>query len=231
MVGGSGPYAEPFVCVIIASMDSLYLKQMELGPMQNFVYLVGCPETKEAAVIDPGWDSGKIVAEAERDGMKITKILVSHAHFDHVNVLHELLADTDAKVYLQKDEVPFLKVPKSNLHPTTSGDKVRIGKIEVEFIHTPGHTPGSQCFHVQGRLISGDTLFINACGRTDLPGGDSEQMYHSLTRLSRLPEATVLYPGHNYADRPTSTLKSEKESNPFLLCRSLEEFLHRVRGF
>ncbi len=212
-------------------MESLYLKQMELGPMQNFVYLVGCPTTKEAAVVDPGWDSGRILAEAKRDGMKITSILVSHAHFDHVNVLHELLSETDAKVYLQKEETPFLKVPKSNLHPTSSGDRIKIGQIEAELIHTPGHTPGSQCFHVQGKLISGDTLFINACGRTDLPGGDTEQLYHSLARLSRLPDETVLYPGHNYADRPTSTFKDEKAYNPFLQIQSLEGFLMMVRGF
>lgn len=205
---------------------------MELGPMQNFVYLIGCPTKKEAAVVDPGWDAGKMLAEAERDGMKITSILISHAHFDHVNVLHELLAETDAKVYLQKEEVPFLKVPKMNLQPTLSGDKVRVGDIEIECIHTPGHTPGSQCFHVDGRLISGDTLFINACGRTDLPGGDSEQMYYSLTqRLARLPDETLLYPGHNYADRPTSTLKEERQSNPFLLHPSLESFLMMIRGF
>ena len=213
-------------------MNALYLKQMELGPMQNFVYLIGCPVKKEVAVIDPGWDSGKILAEAERDGMKITSILVSHAHFDHVNVLHELLAKTDAKVYLQKDEVEFLKVPKMNLKPTSSGDQVRVGDIEIECIHTPGHTPGSQCFHVDGKLVSGDTLFINACGRTDLPGGNSEEMYYSLTqRLARLPDETMLYPGHNYADRPTSTLKEERQNNPFLLHPSLDSFLMMIRGF
>ncbi len=210
----------------------IYLRQMELGPMQNFVYLIGCPVKKEAALIDPGWDSGKILAEAERDGMKITSILVSHAHFDHVNVLHELLAETDAKVYLNKEEVPFLKVPKANLKPSSSGDKIAIGEIEIELIHTPGHTPGSQCFRVGGSLISGDTLFINACGRTDLPGGDPEQMYYSLTqRLSRLPDDTILYPGHNYADRPTSTFSDEKRNNPFLQHQSLESFLLMVRGF
>lgn len=216
----------------MSPMSNLYLKQMELGPMQNFVYLVGCPVTREAAVVDPGWDSGKIISEAQKDGMKITSIFVSHAHFDHVNVLHELLSETDAKVYLQKDEVEFLKVPKMNLKPTASGDKVRIGEVEIECIHTPGHTPGSQCFYIGNKLISGDTLFIKACGRTDLPGGDPEKMYLSLTqRLMRLPDETILYPGHNYSDRPTSTLKSEKEQNPFLLCQSLEAFLIMVRGF
>ena len=200
--------------------------------MQNFVYLVGSPAKREAAVIDPGWDSKRILAEANRDGMKITSIFVSHAHFDHVNVLHELLSETDARVYLQKDEVEFLKVPKANLKPVSSGDKICIGDVEIECIHTPGHTPGSQCFHVGDKLISGDTLFINACGRTDLPGGDPEKMYYSLTqRLSRLPDETILYPGHNYSDRPTSTLKDEKENNPFLLSESLEAFLMMVRGF
>jgi len=213
-------------------MQNLYLKQMELGPMQNFVYLIGCAEKREVAVVDPGWDSDKIIEMAKRDDLKITSIFISHAHFDHVNVLHELLQATDAKVYLQKDEVEFLKVPQTNLHPTESGDKVSIGTIDATFIHTPGHTPGSQCFYVGNKLISGDTLFINACGRTDLPGGSPEDLYQSLTqRLMKLPDETILYPGHNYAAEATSTIKREKENNPFLLCQSLDQFLMMVRGF
>ncbi|MFH1858348.1 MAG: MBL fold metallo-hydrolase [Candidatus Omnitrophota bacterium] len=207
------------------------MKQLELGLLQNFVYLVGCPQTKEAAVVDPGWDLGKILAEAKRDGMKITTILVTHAHFDHVNALEGLLEKTDAKVYVQKEEVPFLKISKTELRPVSNGERIRIGQLDVECIHTPGHTPGSQCFHVQGNLISGDTLFINACGRTDLPGGDPEKLHRSLSRLSQLPDETILYPGHNYAAKPTSTIGEEKKNNPFLLCDSLDTFLMMLRGF
>lgn len=163
--------------------------------------------------------------------MKITSALVTHTHFDHVNAVHEFLEKTDGKVYLHKNEKDWVKIPNANLHPTEAGGKVRIGDLEVTFLHTPGHTPGSQCFYVGNSLVSGDTLFINACGRTDLPGGNTEELYGSLARLSELPEETILYPGHNYADKPTSTLGDEKRQNPFLQFKSLEEFLRALKGF
>jgi glyoxylase-like metal-dependent hydrolase (beta-lactamase superfamily II) len=109
---------------------------------------------------------------------------------------------------------------------TESGDKINVGGIEIQLLHTPGHTPGSQCFLVDNRIVSGDTLFIGACGRVDLPGSNPEQMYYSLTqKLMALPDDTVLFPGHNYADRPTSTISEEKKTNPYLRFSSLKQFL------
>ena len=113
-----------------------------------------------------------------------------------------------------------------NIKRVDDGHRVKVGEIEISLIHTPGHTPGSQCFHVQDRLISGDTLFIGACGRCDLPGGNAKEMYYTLTqRLMKFDDSTILYPGHNYAEKPTSTMGQEKKTNPYLLCDSLDNFL------
>lgn len=208
---------------------TLYLKQIELGPMQNFVYLVGSADTKEVAVVDPGWEAEKIVEAAEADGMRITKVLITHTHFDHVRALPDLLEKVQAKVYAHKAEAEFLKGLGSDLVKVEGGDEVRIGDVSVRFLHTPGHTPGSQCFLLEEKLVSGDTLFVGTCGRCDLPGGDPEQMYRSLSKLKQLDDRTILYPGHNYADRPFSTLGEEKRSNYFLQVSSLEQFL-RIMG-
>lgn len=203
----------------------LYLKQLEVGPMQNFMYLVGDREKRETVVIDPAWEVARVLNEAEKDGMKVTGALVTHYHYDHVNGVEDFLKRVKGKVYCQRDEAEFLKNWRSDLKPVESGEKLTVGEIEITFLHTPGHTPGSQCFLVQDNLVSGDTLFIQACGRCDLPGGDAEQMYHSLKRLAELDEKTVLYPGHNYSDEPASTIGQERRWNPYLQCGSLQEFL------
>lgn len=210
--------------------SDLYLKQMQIGPMENFVYLVGSWSKKEVAVVDCAWDVPTILKAADSDGLKITHALVSHYHFDHTNGLTDLLKHLDIPVYVNKEEVPWMKkLASENTHEVDSGDSLKIGQIEIRFIHTPGHTPGSHCFHVEGNLISGDTLFINACGRTDLPGGNPEQLYESLTqKLMKLDDGTVLYPGHNYAERPSSTIGDEKQNNPFMKFSSVNQFL---RGF
>ncbi|MBI3638017.1 MAG: MBL fold metallo-hydrolase [Candidatus Rokubacteria bacterium] len=222
--------------------DAIYLKQMELGPMQNFVYLVGDPETRECVVVDPAWEIPTIVETAQADGMRITGALVTHTHQDHVGGsleswgmpgripgVEELLTAVPAKVYVHKAEREFLKGFGSDLVKVDNHDTVQVGRLTLTFLHTPGHTPGSQCFLVDGRLISGDTLFIGSCGRTDLPGSDPNEMYYSLTqRLGALPDDTVLFPGHNYGG-PQSTIGDEKRDNPFMRFASLGDFL-RIMG-
>jgi glyoxylase-like metal-dependent hydrolase (beta-lactamase superfamily II) len=194
--------------------------------MENFVYLIGDPETREAAVVDPAWDVDTILKTAQQDGMKITKILVTHHHFDHTNGIEELLSHTPAKVYIHKAEAEFMKRVWSDTVQVESGDVIQVGKIPITFIHTPGHTPGSQCFLLDNKLISGDTLFIGFCGRCDLPGGNPEQMYDSLyNRLGKLDGRTLLYPGHNYGKTPVSTLEDERKQNPYLQFQSLEDFV------
>ena len=219
--------------------DPIYVKQLELGPMQNYVYLIGDPTTRDAAVVDAAWDIDTILRVAEADGYRITKNLVTHFHPDHlggdlmghqIRGAAELLARVEAKPHIHKAEVPFVQriagLSGSDVVPVEAGDTVSIGAIPVTFLHTPGHTPGSQCFRVGDALVSGDTLFIGSCGRVDLPGSNPEDMYHSLVDvLGALPDETILLPGHNYADRPRSTIGDEKRTNAMMRFRNLKDFL------
>jgi len=221
------------------SETALYLKQMELGPMQNFVYLIGDPATRECVVVDPAWEIDAIVDTVAADGMRLRGVLVTHTHQDHVGGhlfgfdipgIEELLVKTPAKVYVHKAEREFLRGFGSDLVKVEGGDTVDVGRVKVTFVHTPGHTPGSQCFLVDGRLVSGDTLFIRSCGRTDLPGSDPEEMYYSLTRrLGTLPDATVVFPGHNYGGTAT-TIGDEKRHNPMMRFPSVSAFLQAMGG-
>jgi hydroxyacylglutathione hydrolase len=199
--------------------------------MANYVYFVGDSNTREVAVVDPAWDVDRIVEMAQESDLTITKILITHSHFDHINGVEALLNRTKAKVYINTAEAEFMKAMWSDLVKVDSGDTTRVGDVDITFLHTPGHTPGSQCFLVQNHLISGDTLFIGACGRCDLPGSNPEDMYYSLTqRLAKLDDRTVVFPGHNYAARPYSTIADEKRFNPYLQFQSLQEFLRRGMG-
>ena len=211
--------------------QDLYLRQMEVGPMANFVYLIGPAGAPETAVVDAAWDIEAILRAAEADGRRVVAALVTHWHPDHTNGLERLVEATDARVYAQRDELPWLRYAGANLRAVAPGDELRLGEVTIQFLHTPGHTPGSQCFLVRDRLVSGDTLFINACGRTDLPGGDPERLYQSLTgTLGRLDDRTILLPGHNYAEIPSTTLGEQKRQNPFLRCASLTQFLRMIGG-
>ena len=206
--------------------NGLYLKQMEIGQMENFVYFVGSNATREVFVVDPAWQVDTLLRIAKEEDLKIKGALISHYHFDHTNGIGELLESVDCPVYVNKKDMPYLEAGSDNIKTADDGTKLKIGDVEIELIHTPGHTPGSQCFHVQNRLISGDTLFINACGRCDLPGGNAEEMYRTLTqKLMKFDDATILCPGHNYASQPTDTMGHQKKTNPYLMCDSLQNFL------
>src|ERR671918_1317859 len=220
----------------------VYLKQLERGPMQNFVYLVGDPVARQCVVVDPAWEIDTVVDTAVGDGMTLKGALVTHTHQDHVGGslaswgmpgriagVEELLAKVKAKVYVHKAEREFLPGLGSDLVKVDNHDTLDVGRLRLTFLHPPGHTRGSQCFLVDGRLISGDTLFIGSCGRIDLPGSDPSEMYYSLTqRLGALPDETVLYPGHNYGG-PSSTIGDEKRGNMCMRFAALGDFL-RVMG-
>ena len=218
---------------------SLYFKQIEIGPMQNYVYLIGSIETRKAAVVDAAWDVDEIIRIAAQDEMEITHALVTHTHPDHVGGgfagleiagATELLEKCKAKVIVHKAEAEFIKgLSSSDMIKTDNGDKVDVGGLEIQLMHTPGHTPGSQCFLVGNRVVSGDTLFIDACGRVDFPGGNPEQMYYSLTqKLMALPDEMILFPGHNYAPLKHATMGEQKKTNPYLKFSSLKQFLAAV---
>lgn len=221
----------------------IYLKQMLLGPMDNFVYLIGDPETREAAVVDAAWEIDSVLEEVERGGWKLKAALVTHFHPDHLGgrfmgqhipgAAQLLERNVDVKAWIHKEEADYVAriagLSRSDLVLTEGGDVLELGGHKVTLLHTPGHTPGSQCFLVDGQLISGDTLFIGSCGRVDLPGSDPRQLYDSLVnKLRCLPEETVLHPGHNYADRPTSTIGDEKRRNVYMRFDRMEQFLQMM---
>lgn len=215
--------------------SELIVEQIEVGPMQNFTYIVGSRSTREVAIVDPAWDIDNLIKRINDKGYTLTAALVTHYHPDHIggsfgsnNVdgIAELLAVNPVKIYVHKEEADGVKkvtgVSDSDLVRVESGDDLRIGDVSVEFLHTPGHTPGSQCFRIKNTLVSGDTLFINGCGRVDLPGSDSEDMYRSMRKLAALPDETLLLPGHNYAHVPNATMGDTKKFNVHMQIKDIE---------
>ncbi len=214
------------------------------GQMANFMYLIGDPDSREALVVDPAWDVLSLLDVARGDGYDVVGALITHYHPDHVGGdlwgvqvegVTQLLEEHQVPLYVNKHEAAGLKVvtgvSDSDMHKTDDGETLTLGQVEVRFLHTPGHTPGSQCFLLGNRLVAGDTLFVQGCGRVDLPGGDAEQMYYTLTqKLAKLPSDTVLYPGHNYGPTETSTLEEELQNNLYLRVRSLDDWRQLMGG-
>lgn len=219
----------------MAEENELVVEQIQIGPMQNFTYVIGSRSTREVAIVDPAWDIEGLVKHVNDKGYTITAALATHYHPDHIggsfsghNVagIAELLTINPMKIYTHKQEADGVKkvtgVSESDLVRVESGDDLRIGDVTIEFLHTPGHTPGSQCFRIKNALVSGDTLFINGCGRVDLPGSDSDEMYRSLQRLASLPDDTLLLPGHNYAHVPSATLGETKQHNAYMNIKDID---------
>lgn len=212
--------------------------------MANFVYLIGDDERRECMVVDPAWDIPGIIDFVDREGMLLTGALVTHYHPDHIggdifghsiSGLADLLSKRAVKIHVNQAESEGVKqmtaVSDSDLETHRGGDVIAVGDMKLTLLHTPGHTPGSQCFLTNSALVSGDTLFIGGCGRVDLPGGNSEDMYRSLTQvLAKLPEDTVLFPGHNYASKPVSTIGDEKRENHYLRMTTLDDWRSLMTG-
>jgi glyoxylase-like metal-dependent hydrolase (beta-lactamase superfamily II) len=229
--------------------DRLYFRQLLAGrdfartdfvarQMVNFVYLIGDRETGDAVVVDPAYGVGDLVDLLAADDMRLTGALVTHWHPDHVGGdlmghgiegLRELLEHKEVPVHVQADEAPWVTRATGVadlLEHHQSGDVVDVGDLGVTLLHTPGHTPGSQCFMVENRLVAGDTLFLEGCGRTDLPGGDPEAMYDSLTRrLARVPDDTILFPGHLYSADPSATMGDTRRLNYVFRPETPEQWL------
>ncbi len=231
--------------------DRLYFRQFLSGrdfakqdrvaqQMVNFAYLIGDRQTGEAMVVDPAYAVSELVGLAEADGMKVTGALVTHYHPDHVGGnfmghqvegVRELLAhDGGVPIHVQSDEAWGVQrvtgCDTSDLIQHEGGDIVMIGDIPITCLHTPGHTPGSQCFLVDGRLVSGDTLFLEGCGRVDLPGADPAAMYNSINSvLGSLPNETVLYPGHLYSAEPSAPMSEVRDSNYVFRFKTLDQFM------
>ncbi len=194
------------------------IHSMELGPMENFVYLIHDHASNTAAIVDPAWEVNEMLDYADAKDIKITDVLLTHSHHDHINGLQQTLEHSDAKVHLLKSEAKFWgeRLSKPVLHH--GGDQLQLGSSVINILHTPGHTPGSACYHTGNDLIAGDTLFVFGCGRCDLAGGDPEEMFQTLKKMkTELPDNTVIHPGHNYAPQsPTSDWHTQCQGNPFL---------------
>jgi len=226
----------------VSETNDLYFKQVPIGPMQNFVYLIGSVSARQCLIVDPAWDTDKLLSLAQQDDMEVIGALVTHYHPDHVGGafgsfrvpggVTELVAKAKARIHVNKHEADGLKVvtglSESDLVRHDASDRVDVGDVSIELIHTPGHTPGSQCFLVRNRLVAGDTLFINGCGRVDLPGADPAQMETSLQTLAKLPDDVVLHPGHDYANKPTDTMGEQKRSNAYLQLALRGQFASRM---
>ena len=199
---------------------------LELGPAENFIYLIQDHATKQAAIVDPAWDVPKAIELMNERGYKITDILLTHSHHDHINGIQDVLDVYDAELHILKPEAEFWgdKDQKPTLH--YGGDEIMVGETAIKMLHTPGHTPGSTCYHLNNDLLTGDTMFVFGCGRCDFTGGDPEQMFNTLNKIrTELPASTRILPGHNYAVKKTSTLEEQIKGNPFFHQHNVEDFV------
>lgn len=208
------------------STEQTRIHTLELGPMENFVYLIEDIKTRRTAVVDPAWEPEQILTLADQQQLNITDILLTHSHHDHINAIGDILGRYDAQLHLTHAEAQFWGQAdtKPSLHH--GGDSFSMGDTEIKVLHTPGHTPGSACYHVNEQLITGDTMFVFGCGRCDLAGGDPNVMFDTLNKIGReLPSTTEILPGHNYAVKPTASLGEQLEGNPFMHFQEANDFV------
>ena len=229
--------------------ERLYFRQLLSGrdfakgdpvaeQMVNFVYLIGDRQTRECMVVDPAYAITDILEIIDQDEMKLTGVLATHYHPDHVGGsmmgmkiqgVADLLEKTQIPIHINKHETKWVActtgLNETDLVQHEGGDKVSVGDVSITFVHTPGHTPGSQCFLVEQRLVAGDTLFLDGCGRTDLPGGNPGDLYTSLQTLASLPAATIVCPGHQYSALPSANLGDVVSTNHVFRPSSQQQWL------
>lgn len=205
----------------------MIIETVVVGALEVNCYIIGCEETMEGVVVDPGADADRVLAAVSKHGLRIIHVLNTHGHFDHIGGNRPVMAAVGADLLIHEADVPFLSradktaaayglksenspVPDKCLH---DGMILSVGTLKLKVLHTPGHTPGGCCFQVNGIVISGDTLFANSIGRTDFPGGSLETLLKSIHgKLMSLPDETVVYPGHG----PSTTIGRERVCNPYL---------------
>ena len=213
----------------------IYLKQVETGPIENFSYIIANPLERIATIIDPGWpgeEADRLLERAALDGVSIKYIIATHYHSDHICGIEYLLGKTGAELLVHEGEKESMD--RLGFKPDIilkDGDLLSLGGLTVKIIHTPGHSPGSICIYSNGKLFTGDTLFVGGCGRADLPRGNPEELYASLyDKLLKLSGSTEIYPGHDYGPVKFSNIDRERRENPYLKCASLEEFIKLRMG-
>jgi len=238
----------------MTSTDRLYFRQLLSGrdfaatdpiaaQMRNFAYLIGDRETGDTVIVDPAYAAGDLLDILETDGMRLSGVLVTHHHPDHIGGsmmgfelkgLAELLERVTVPVHVNTHEAQWVSrvtgIPMGDLTAHQHGDRVSVGDIDIELLHTPGHTPGSQCFLVDGRLVAGDTLFLDGCGRTDFPGGDVDEMFRSLQQLAKLSGDPTVFPGHGYSAEGSASLSDVKNTNYVYKVSNLEQWRALMGG-
>ncbi|MCX6580592.1 MAG: MBL fold metallo-hydrolase [Candidatus Aminicenantes bacterium] len=207
------------------------VEQVKVGQMVVFSYIVSCPETKEALVIDPGGDEKLLAQKIKQKGLTLKYIVNTHGHSDHTCGNAKLKSLTGAKIIMHeiddnlfrtKEAVKMMRGMGFEASPAADitvkdGDEIKIGKVALKVLHTPGHTPGGICLLAEGQVFTGDTLFVGGIGRTDLPGSDHRQFMNAIRdKLAALPDETIVWPGHDYGPRPSSTIGLEKIANPWV---------------
>ena len=238
----------------MADTERLYFRQLLSGrdfaagdmiaqQMRNFAYLIGDRQTGDTVVVDPAYAAQDLVDVLEADGMHLSGVLVTHHHPDHVGGsmmgftlkgLAELLERVSVPVHVNVHEADWVAkvtgIARSELTAHEHGDRVLVGDIDIELLHTPGHTPGSQCFLLDGRLVAGDTLFLEGCGRTDFPGGNVDDMFRSLQALAHLPGDPTVFPGHWYSAEPSAALSEVRDSNYVYRAGNLDQWRMLMGG-
>ena len=205
--------------------------QVEVGMLSNFNVLIADAASRECAVVDPAYEVDRLLREARTRSWRITRVLLTHTHHDHVDGVEEMVKATSATVHVGRGELENARkaAPSAELVPLDGGERILVGALPIEVLATPGHTVAGRSYLAgaagEQAVMTGDTLFIGGCGRTDFPGGDPRVLWRSLQLLASLPEETRVYPGHDYGQTPTSTIGWEKTSNPYLRCKSEEEFV------
>lgn len=205
---------------------TLKIEQIQVGQMANFTYLIIDEEEKEIAIIDPSWDLDKIFEIIKRNSYRVKFIINTHTHFDHILGNEQVLAITNCQIVQHENSMDRHDIAVKD------GDRIRVGNIVIDILHTPGHSKDSICLIVDSKIIfTGDTLFVGNCGRIDLPGGNVNEMYDSLLRrIIKLNDELIIYPGHNYGMKTVSTIGEEKNTNYVLAPRTLQEFIQFMTG-
>lgn len=196
----------------------MLVRQVEVGGMLNFAYIIGDKESGEGLVIDPSWEPERLYNVAREEGIRIRYIINTHCHEDHVNGNAKMKELTGAIIAIHEAEAKYLRhffPPEADMK-LNDGDRIDLGNISVTVMHTPGHSPGSICLMVGKKLFTGDTLFVGSCGRTDLPGGNDSEFHETMQMFRNIDDSVEVYPGHNYGDIPISSIGREKMNNTCL---------------
>ena len=197
----------------------MIFRQVPVGTFQNFAYVIGDESTRKAAIVDPGWEVDKLLQICAEMKLTVVYVINTHSHHDHVGGNDAMSTRTGAKIAMHASSRFRKDIAVKD------GDTIEIGTIKVKVLHTPGHCPDHICLLFDGKILTGDTLFVGECGRTDLPGSSPSEMYDSLNKLLKLEDSIEVYPGHDYGIKKSSTIGYERQNNYTLKSRSREDFI------